>query len=202
MTTKARMLLTAVTLLGCAAVVLSLKVIGGPTALSRQPDRSSTVTMPTTPSSIARPPVESSPTGVSEPSLVQLPDRFGATCGSGITFPGQDGWPTRAGRGTPETSCVFAVNVLQAYRSSDPSSDNAARTATAASVVPCPDFGEQCGGPPIVLNCAIDEKDRWVTCSDGSGAKVLLFRRPGRPHPSAHPQAPCGILRRRLSRSP
>jgi hypothetical protein len=136
MTTKTRTLLTAVTLLGCAAVVLSLRVIGVPTALSRQPDRSSTVTMPTTPSPIARPPVESSPTGVSEPSLVQLPDRFGATCGSGITIRGQHGWPTRAGRGRPETSCAFADHVLQAYRSSDPSSDNVARPVTAASVVP------------------------------------------------------------------
>jgi hypothetical protein len=101
------------------------------------------VTMPTAPSSIARPPALSLPTGVSKPSLVLLPDRFGATCGSGITFPGQQGWPTGAGRGTPETSCAFAANVLQAYRNSYPSSDNAARTVTAASVVPCPDFGER-----------------------------------------------------------
>jgi hypothetical protein len=175
MTTKTPTLLAAVTLLGFAAVVLSLKVIGGPTASSPQPARSSTVTMPAAPSSIARPPALSLPTGVSKPSLVLLPDRFGATCGSGITFPGQQGWPTGAGRGTPETSCAFAANVLQAYRNSYPSSDNAARTVTAATVVPCPDFGEQCGGPPVVLNCAIDEKGLWVTCSDGSGAKVLLF---------------------------
>jgi hypothetical protein len=72
-------------------------------------------------------------------------------------------------------SCAFADNVLQAYGRSDPSSDSAARTVTAASVVPCPDFGEQCGRPPVILNCAIDEKDRRATCSDGSGATVLLF---------------------------
>jgi serine/threonine-protein kinase len=175
MTTKTWTLLAALTLFALAAVVLSLKVIGGPTELSLRPARSSTVTMPTTPSSFARPPVQSPSTGVSKPSLVLLPDRFGATCGSGITLPGQQGWPTRAGRGTPETSCAFVDNVLQAYRNSNPSPDNAARTVTAASVVPCPDFGEQCDGPPVALNCAIDEKGEWVTCSDGSGAKVLLF---------------------------
>jgi len=104
-----------------------------------------------------------------------LPDRFGATCGSGITLPGRQGWPTRAGRGTPETSCAFANNVLQAYLSTHPSPDNAARTVTAASVVPCPDYGEQCEGPHVVLTCAIAENHDWVTCSDGRGALVLLF---------------------------
>jgi serine/threonine-protein kinase len=100
---------------------------------------------------------------------------FGATCGSGINLPGKQGWPTRAGRGTPETACAFAVNVLEAYRDSHPSPGSATRTVTADSVVQCPDYGEQCDGPPVVVNCAIDDNNTWVTCSDRGEAQVLLF---------------------------
>ena len=175
MTPKVRTALAAATLFGFAAVVLSLKLIGGPATSGPRPARSSTVTAPTTPSTVARAPAENSPTGVSKPPLVLQPDRFGATCGSGVTLPGHNGWPSRAGRGTPETSCAFAVNVLEAYRDSHPSPDNASRAVTAASVVPCPDYGEQCDGPPVVLNCVIDENDKWVTCSGDGGAQVLLF---------------------------
>ncbi|HYR17413.1 MAG TPA: hypothetical protein VEQ67_24855 [Mycobacterium sp.] len=46
---------------------------------------------------------------------------------------------------------------------------------TADSVVACPDYGEQCVGPPVVLNCAIDDNGTSVTCSDGGVAQVLLF---------------------------
>jgi hypothetical protein len=114
MTPKARALLAAATLFGFAAVVLSLKLIGGPATSGPQSVRSSTVTPPTTRITVF--PAESPPAGVSKPPLVLLPDKFGATCGTGITLPARQGWPTRAGRGTPETACAFSVNVLEAYR--------------------------------------------------------------------------------------
>jgi hypothetical protein len=74
-----------------------------------------------------------------------------------------------------QRACAFAVNVLKAYRDSHPSPGSATRTVTADSVVACPDYGEQCVGPPVVLNCAIDDNGTWVTCSDGGVAQVLLF---------------------------
>jgi serine/threonine-protein kinase len=173
MTPKHRALLAAATLFGFAAIVLSLKLIGGPATSGPQSVHSSTVTPPTTPIPVF--PVESPPAGVFKPPLVLLPDMFGATCGSGINLPGKQGWPTRAGRGTPETACAFAVNVLEAYRDSHPSPGSATRTVTADSVVQCPDYGEQCDGPPVVVNCAIDDNNTWVTCSDRGEAQVLLF---------------------------
>jgi hypothetical protein len=36
-------------------------------------------------------------------------------------------------------------------------------------------YREQCDGPPVALNCAVDETNKWVTCSDRSGMRVLLF---------------------------
>jgi serine/threonine-protein kinase len=173
MTPKRRAQLAAATLFGLAVIVLSLKVIGGQGTPGPQSVRSSTVTATTAPSPMS--PAEGPPAGLSKPRLALLPDRFGATCGSGLTLPGQQGWPTRAGRGTPETPCAFAVNVLVAYRSSHPSPDDATRTVTAVSVVPCPDYGEQCDGAPVLINCAIDEDDKWVTCSGEGRAQVLLF---------------------------
>jgi serine/threonine-protein kinase len=170
---KHRALLAAATLFGFAVIVLSLKLIGGPTTSGPQSVHTSTVTPPATPITVS--PAESPPAAVSKPPLVLLPDKFGATCGSGITLPGQHGWPTRAGRGTPETACAFAANVLEAYRDSHPSPGSATRTVTADSVVACPDYGEQCVGPPVVVNCAIDDNGTWVTCSDGGVAQVLLF---------------------------
>jgi hypothetical protein len=156
--------LSAATLFGLAAVVLSLRVVGGPTVLG-SPDHPATAVVPAAPNVAAPSSSDGSAITLSKPPLALLPDRFGATCGSGITLSGQPGWPTRAGRGTPQTSCAFAANVLKAYKAGHPSPDDAERTLTATSVMPCPDYGEQCDGPPVVLNCAVDEANKWVTCS-------------------------------------
>jgi hypothetical protein len=166
--------LAAATLFGLAAVVLTLRVIGRPAVLD-SPDHPSTVIVPTAPNVSALSPSDGSATPISKPPLMLLPDRFGATCGSGISLPSEPGWPTRAGRGTPQTSCAFAASVLQAYQKVHPSLGDAKRTLTAKSVMPCPPNGEQCDGPPVVLNCAVDAANKWVTCSDDGGKQVLLF---------------------------
>jgi serine/threonine protein kinase, bacterial len=174
MTASTRTLVAASRLFGLAVVVLTVRVIGGP-IVSDSPDDSSKATVTAAPSGVAQGPSDASATGISKPPLVLVPDRFGATCGSGINLPGQPRWPTRAGRGTPQTSCAFAANVLKAYKKDHPSTDDTARMLTATSVIVCADFREQREGPPVMLICAVDETNKWVTCSDGSGTRVLLF---------------------------
>jgi serine/threonine-protein kinase len=113
-------------------------------------------------------------TAPARPPLVVPPDIYGATCGSGVALP-EHGWPTRAGRGTPETSCAFAFNVLTAYKNSYPLPGNAARTVYADGIVPCDATGAQCTGEKVVVQCAFYGSDAWITCTDGQNARVYLF---------------------------
>jgi serine/threonine-protein kinase len=105
-------------------------------------------------------PTSTIPTATARPPLVIPPDEEGATCGSGIKLVGQQGWPIRAGRGTPETSCAFAFNVLKAYRSSDAPNADAARTITADEVT---------------VQCVPDNGDAWIVCTGERNARVYLF---------------------------
>jgi serine/threonine-protein kinase len=110
---------------------------------------------------------------VVKPPLVASPDRYAATCGNGIALPARQGVPTRGGRGTPETSCAFAFNVLKAYRDGVPGDPE--RTISVASVVPRPGTGAQCVGEPVTVTCVIHDAEAWITCTDGGASRVFLF---------------------------
>jgi serine/threonine-protein kinase len=66
----------------------------------------------------------------------------------------------RAGRGTPETSCAFAFNVLKAYRSGDAQSPGAVRTITADD---------------LTVECVPDNGDAWIVCTGEPNTRVYLF---------------------------
>jgi serine/threonine-protein kinase len=162
--------MAAAALFGIAAMVLSLKLIGGPGAHHA----TSTVTPTSSPVVSNLPSVYEAPPAAVKPPLVLDADRYGATCGNGIALQAQQGWPTRGGRGTPETSCAFAFNVLMAYRDSYPHPGSAARMIV-ESVVPCPDTGSQCTGQGVAVSCVVNRDGAWITCIDGGASRVYLF---------------------------
>lgn len=171
LTPKFRAVAAAAALFGIAAMVLSLKLIGGPGGHHA----AVTVTPSSSPVVSGLPSLYDPPPAAAKPPLVLLPDRYGATCGNGIALPAQPGWPTRAGRGTPQTSCAFAFNVLKVYRDSYPLPGNGARTITVESDGPCPDTGSQCLGESVAVSCVIHGDETWITCTDGGASRVYLF---------------------------
>jgi serine/threonine-protein kinase len=128
-------LLVLTLLMAITAVALMVNVLHRPTTPSSQHGTQSARMTTSVPTRIAVPSTGvatlTTPSASVRPPLVISPDREGATCGSGIKLVGEQGWPMRAGRGTPETSCAFVFNVLKAYRSGDAQSPGAVRTITA-----------------------------------------------------------------------
>ncbi|MEE6168709.1 MULTISPECIES: serine/threonine-protein kinase [unclassified Mycolicibacterium] len=158
------------------AIVLAVNIIGGSTTTSTtggsltpitsQPASATTTTTTSTPRT---------PTATAKPPLVLGPDTRNEDCGAGIQLPGQQGWATRAGRGTPETSCFLARSVLESYWAEYPSPSKDQRTVEAAGTVPCSTTGSQCAGDKFVMNCGVNGSDGWITCTGGKNARVYLF---------------------------
>jgi hypothetical protein len=171
LTPKTRALAATAAPFGIAAIMLSLKVFGGLGGHHAV----STVTPTSSPAVSDVPSAYGPPPVAGKPPLVLAADRYGATCGNGIALPAQQGWPTRGGRGTPETPCAFVFNVLKAYRDSYPLPGNAARTIAVESVVPCPETGSQCMGTGVAVSCDIAGDEAWITCTDGGASRVYLF---------------------------
>jgi eukaryotic-like serine/threonine-protein kinase len=120
------------------------------------------------------------PTVSVTPPLVQGPDSYGESC-YGYHLPNQSGWATNAGRGTDQTSCQFANNVLLAYWNSYSSPSRDARQVIVASRVSCATVRAnasvpvQCSGDNFVITCAVYGNDPWITCTGGNNAKVYLY---------------------------
>jgi hypothetical protein len=171
LTPKIRALAAAAALFGIAAMVLSLKLIGG----LGDHHAAVTVTPPSSPVGSGWPSAYEPPPAAAKPPLVLPADRYGATCCNGIALPAQPGWPSRGGRGTPETSCAFAFNVLKAYRDSYPLPGSPARTISVESDVPFPDTDSQCLGQSVAVSCVIHGDETWITCTDGGASRVYLF---------------------------
>jgi serine/threonine protein kinase len=112
------------------------------------------------------------------PPLVQGPDQSSSheTCDQGVSLTTATGQGSRAGRGTPETSCFFARSVLEAYWAKYGRPTREPRSVTARGAVDCPSTGStNCDGNNFRMLCAGDGSGDWVTCTGGNNAKVYLY---------------------------
>jgi hypothetical protein len=120
------------------------------------------------------------PTVSVPPPLMQTPDSYGDIC-YGFHLNGHDGWATNSGRGTDQTSCQFANNVLLAYWQTYSSPSRESRRVIVGSRVACPEVSAnapvpvQCSGNDFVMSCVVNSGDTWITCTGGNGAKVYLY---------------------------
>jgi len=112
------------------------------------------------------------------PPLVTGPDQstMHQTCDQGFTLPNATGFGTHAGRGTPETSCLFANSVLTSYWAEYGNASPLPRAVSAPGAVDCKAVsGALCNGSNFLMHCQQQPGDSWITCIGGSGARVYLW---------------------------
>lgn len=114
------------------------------------------------------------PRTLAPPPMVGGLDANGQSCDGGIPYPGASGQYSRSGRGTAETSCLFARNVLHAYWEAV-SPPTGPRTVYALGTVPCSSTGGRCSGRHFVMECQTFGGDNWVTCTGGKNARVYIY---------------------------
>lgn len=158
-----------------SAIVLAVNIIGGSTTPSTTSGSLTPITSKPSSTTTTTTSTSRTPTATAKPPLVPGPDTRNEDCGAGIQLPGQQGWATRAGRGTPETSCLLARSVLESYWAEYPSPSKDQRTVEAAGTVPCTTTGSQCAGDKFVMTCGVNGSDGWITCTGGKNARVYLF---------------------------
>ena len=112
------------------------------------------------------------------PPLVTGPDRSSLhqSCDQGFSLPTATGFGTHAGRGTPETSCLFANSVLTSYWAEYGNASPLPRAVSAPGAVDCKAVpGALCNGSNFLMNCQQSPGDSWITCIGGSSARVYLW---------------------------
>jgi serine/threonine-protein kinase len=112
------------------------------------------------------------------PPLVTGPDLsiLHQSCDQGFTLPTATGFGTHAGRGTPETSCLFANSVLTSYWAEYGNASPLPRAVSAPGAVDCKAVpGALCNGSNFLMHCQQLPGDSWITCTGGSGARVYLW---------------------------
>jgi serine/threonine-protein kinase len=110
------------------------------------------------------------------PPLVTGLDAANQSCNAGLSLNGRTGLGTHSGRGSDETTCFFAGNVLSAYWDQYGGVDRTPRTVYAAGAVPCGTVpGASCNGSNFVMQCAAFGSDGWITCTGGRNARVFIF---------------------------
>ncbi|OBG19265.1 serine/threonine-protein kinase [Mycobacterium sp. 852002-51057_SCH5723018] len=112
------------------------------------------------------------------PPLVTGPDQsiLHQSCDQGFTLPTATGFGTHAGRGTPETSCLFANSVLTSYWAEYGNASPLPRAVSAPGAVDCKAVpGALCNGSNFLMHCQQLPGDSWITCTGGSGARVYLW---------------------------
>jgi len=112
------------------------------------------------------------------PALVTGPDESALheSCDAGFTLPGGGGFGTRAGRGSPETSCHFADSVLTSYWATYGNASPLPRAVSAPGAVDCRTVsGALCDGSNFLMQCHQAAGEGWVTCTGGSNARVYLW---------------------------
>jgi serine/threonine kinase PknH len=120
----------------------------------------------------------SAPARAALPPLITGPDQSSLhqSCDQGFSLPTATGFGTRAGRGTPETSCVFANSVLTSYWAEYGNASPLPRAVSAPGVVDCKTVpGALCNGSNFLMNCRQYPGDSWITCIGGSNARVYLW---------------------------
>jgi serine/threonine-protein kinase len=118
------------------------------------------------------------PPPASPPPLVSGPDSSSMhqTCDQGFTLPNATGFGTHGGRGTPETSCLFANSVLTAYWATYGNASPLPRAVSAPGAVACTSVpGALCNGANFLMQCQQYAGDGWITCTGGNNARVYLW---------------------------
>ncbi|WNG95349.1 serine/threonine-protein kinase [Mycobacterium sp. ITM-2016-00318] len=116
----------------------------------------------------------SPPRQLTPPPRVLGNDAKGQSCEGGVIYPGASGRYSRASRGTTDTTCLFAQNVLEAYWKEGPPSSEP-RTVYALGAVSCAETGGRCAGNRFVMECQTYGRDDWVTCTGGKNARVYIY---------------------------
>jgi serine/threonine kinase PknH len=112
------------------------------------------------------------------PPLITGPDlsSLHQTCDPGFSLPNATGFGTHAGRGTPETSCLFANSVLTSYWAEYGNASPLPRAVSAPGAVDCKAVaGALCNGSNFLMHCQQYPGDSWITCVGGSSARVYLW---------------------------
>ncbi|MCV7198078.1 serine/threonine-protein kinase [Mycobacterium angelicum] len=98
------------------------------------------------------------------------------TCDQGFSLPTATGFATHAGRGTPETSCLFADSVLTSYWAEYGNASPLPRAVSAPGAVDCRTVpGALCNGSNFLMHCRQFPGDSWITCIGGNSARVYLW---------------------------
>jgi serine/threonine kinase PknH len=112
------------------------------------------------------------------PPLVTGPDLSvrHQSCDEGFSLPTATGFGTHAGRGTPETSCLFANSVLTSYWAAYGNASPLPRAVSAPGAVDCTTVpGALCNGSNFLMHCQKEPGDSWITCLGGYNARVYLW---------------------------
>jgi serine/threonine-protein kinase len=112
------------------------------------------------------------------PPLVTGPDlsSLHQPCDQGFSLPDATGFGTHAGRGTPETSCLFTNSVLTTYWAEYGNASPLPRAVSAPGAVDCKTVtGALCNGSNFLMHCQQHPGDSWITCIGGSSARVYLW---------------------------
>jgi serine/threonine-protein kinase len=112
------------------------------------------------------------------PPLVTGPDQSSLheSCDQGFTLPTATGFATRAGRGSPETSCFFANSVLTSYWATYHNASPLPRSVSAPGAVDCTTVtGARCDGSNFLMQCQQFQGDGFITCTGGNNARVYLW---------------------------
>jgi serine/threonine-protein kinase len=98
------------------------------------------------------------------------------SCDQGFSLPTATGFGTHAGRGTPETSCLFAETVLTSYWAAYGNASPLPRAVSAPGAVDCQTVpGALCNGANFLMHCQNEPGDSWITCVGGNNARVYLW---------------------------
>jgi serine/threonine-protein kinase len=121
---------------------------------------------------------QSPPARAAMPPLVTGPDlsSLHQSCDQGFSLPTGTGFGTHGGRGTPETSCLFANSVLTSYWAEYGNASPLPRAVSAPGAVDCKTVpGALCNGSNFLMHCQQHAGDSWITCIGGSSARVYMW---------------------------
>ncbi|WP_055400052.1 MULTISPECIES: serine/threonine-protein kinase [unclassified Mycobacterium] len=130
---------------------------------------------------LAHPPTgqqQAPPARAVQPPLITGPDMSSLhqSCDQGFSLPTATGFGSRAGRGTPETSCLFANSVLTSYWAEYGDASPLPRAVSAPGAVDCKTVpGALCNGSNFLMHCQQHPGESWITCVGGSSARVYLW---------------------------
>jgi serine/threonine kinase PknH len=117
-------------------------------------------------------------TGSATPPVLTGPDNSvrHQSCDEGFSLPNASGFGTHAGRGTPETSCLFTESVLKSYWAEYGNASPLPRAVSAPGAVACTSVpGALCDGSNFLMHCQKEPGDSWITCIGGNNARVYLW---------------------------